>query len=232
MHLGILECHKPFLRHCDLDLWPSFKNNCVQSISPILLDVGIPNLGWWFLLGWRSGAYHFESLWPWHWLLASFLDFSCYITANFPQMCLMLDQFLWGHSSCLWHFLFMLFFFVCWFFLLFFSRIPSVCQTVWIQIRPDILSGLIWVHTVCKGYKQMTLVSKGLTLLRAHIPSWQINETLGRVSEIEIRLTRSIFWSAVSQWWSAWLETVGPQVQASPAQLCCVCEQDTVSWAA
>ena len=22
-----------------------------------------------------------------------------YITANFPQMCLMLDQFLWGHSS-------------------------------------------------------------------------------------------------------------------------------------
>ena len=33
------------------------------------------------------------------------LGFSClehisYITANFPQMCLMLDQFLWGHSSC------------------------------------------------------------------------------------------------------------------------------------
>ena len=31
--------------------------------------------------------------------------FSClehifsYLTANFPQMCLMLDQFLWGHSS-------------------------------------------------------------------------------------------------------------------------------------
>ena len=33
-----------------------------------------------------------------------FLGFSClehisYITANFPQMCPMLDQFLWGHSS-------------------------------------------------------------------------------------------------------------------------------------
>ena len=57
-----------------------------------------------FLLGWRSGAYHFGSLWPWHWLLASFLGLSClenisYITANFPQMCLMLDQFLWGHLS-------------------------------------------------------------------------------------------------------------------------------------
>ena len=76
-----------------------FKNYCIQSISPILFDVGIPNLGWWFLLGWQSGAYHFESLWPWHWLLASFLVFLCYITAIFPQMCLILDQFLWGHSS-------------------------------------------------------------------------------------------------------------------------------------
>ena len=76
-----------------------FKNYCVQSISAILFDVGIPNLGWWFLLGWRSGAYHFESLWLCHWLLASFLGFSCYITAIFPQICLMLDQFLWGHSS-------------------------------------------------------------------------------------------------------------------------------------
>ena len=31
------------------------------------------------------------------------------------------------------------------------SGIPLECQTVWIQIRPDILSGLIWVQTVCKG---------------------------------------------------------------------------------
>ena len=36
--------------------------------------------------------------------LASFLGLSClehisYIKANFPQMCLMPDQFLWGHSS-------------------------------------------------------------------------------------------------------------------------------------
>ena len=76
-----------------------FKNYCVQSISPILFDVGIPNLGWWFLLGLRSGAYNFEPFWPWHWLLASFLGFSCYIIAIFPQMCLVLDQFLWGHSS-------------------------------------------------------------------------------------------------------------------------------------
>ena len=36
------------------------------------------------------------------------------------------------------------------------------CQTVWIQIRPDILAGLIWVQTACKGYQQMTLVGKEL----------------------------------------------------------------------
>ena len=28
---------------------------------------------------------------------------------------------------------------------------PSEGQTVWIQNRPDILSSLIWVQTICKG---------------------------------------------------------------------------------
>ena len=40
------------------------------------------------------------------------------------------------------------------------SGIPSVKQ---FGSRPDILSGLIWVQTVCKGYQQTTLVSKELT---------------------------------------------------------------------
>ena len=43
------------------------------------------------------------------------------------------------------------------------SGIPSKCKTVWIQIRPDIMTGLIWVQTVCKKYHQMTLVGKDLT---------------------------------------------------------------------
>ena len=38
------------------------------------------------------------------------------------------------------------------------SGIPSECQTGWIQIRPDIMSGLIWVQTVYKGYPQTALV--------------------------------------------------------------------------
>ena len=49
------------------------------------------------------------------------------------------------------------------FFSIFFSNnlsgIPSECQTVWIQIRRDVLSGLIWVQTICKGYQQTTKVA-------------------------------------------------------------------------
>ena len=37
------------------------------------------------------------------------------------------------------------------------SGIPSECQTVWIQIRPDILSGLIRVQSVWKGYQHTRL---------------------------------------------------------------------------
>ena len=30
-------------------------------------------------------------------------------------------------------------------------------QTDWIQIRPDVLSGLILVKSICNGYRQTTL---------------------------------------------------------------------------
>ena len=33
---------------------------------------------------------------------------------------------------------------------------------IYIQVRPDILSGLIWVQTVCKSYRQTTLEGKEL----------------------------------------------------------------------
>ena len=47
------------------------------------------------------------------------------------------------------------------------SGTPSAYQTVWIQIRPDILSGLIWVQTICNGYQQMILVGKELSCMVA-----------------------------------------------------------------
>ena len=42
------------------------------------------------------------------------------------------------------------------------SGILSECQRVWILIRPDVLSRLIWVQTVCQGYQQTTLAGKEL----------------------------------------------------------------------
>ena len=44
------------------------------------------------------------------------------------------------------------------------SGIPSECQTVWIQIRPEIILGLILLQTVCKGYQQTTLLGKELNM--------------------------------------------------------------------
>ena len=37
----------------------------------------------------------------------------------------------------------------------------SESQINWIQIRPDILLGLIWVQTVCKDYQQTTELAAG-----------------------------------------------------------------------
>ena len=39
------------------------------------------------------------------------------------------------------------------------SGIQSECQMVWIQIRTDIWSVLIWIQTVCKGCQQTTKVA-------------------------------------------------------------------------
>ena len=38
---------------------------------------------------------------------------------------------------------------------------PSGCQTAWIQIRTDILSGIIWIQAVCKGYQQIAKFAAG-----------------------------------------------------------------------
>ena len=44
--------------------------------------------------------------------------------------------------------------------LLFSKKEYDQCQTVWMKIRPDILSDQIWVQTFCKGYQQKTLADK------------------------------------------------------------------------
>ena len=43
---------------CDLDLWPSFSYNCVQNISLIIFELGIPNLVCGCIFGLWSVMYH------------------------------------------------------------------------------------------------------------------------------------------------------------------------------
>ena len=43
------------------------------------------------------------------------------------------------------------------------SEIQLECQTVWIHIRPDVLSGLIWVQNVFKSYQQTKYLCHGLS---------------------------------------------------------------------
>ena len=50
------------------------------------------------------------------------------------------------------------------FFQNFFEKTIRV-ETVWIQVRHDILSGLIWIQTAYKGYQQTTLIGKELTFV-------------------------------------------------------------------
>ena len=42
----------------------------------------------------------------------------------------------------------------------------SGIATEWIQIRQSILSGLIWVQTICKDYQQKTLADEELVVIK------------------------------------------------------------------
>ena len=44
----------------------------------------------------------------------------------------------------------------------------SHCRTVWIQIRTDRISALIWIQTVCKGLQQITKVATSKSRVKNH----------------------------------------------------------------
>ena len=103
-----------------------------------------------------------------HWLKVQSRWFKNYI---FAKKC-MFDQLLDFHILLL-LFLYTLLLchillFGCWIF-----SIASGCQVVWIQIRPNILSGLIWVQTVCNlGYQQTTKVPPSGQRVRYKTTFW------------------------------------------------------------
>ena len=63
-----------------------------------------------------------------------------------------------------------------------FQKYYCNCQIVWIQIMPNILSGLNWVKTVCKDYQQMT-ASACCVIFRAFIVACFFKKMLFRKFE-------------------------------------------------
>ena len=58
------------------------------------------------------------------------------------------------------------------------AGISSGCQIVGIKIRPNILSGLIWVQTVSKSYQQTTLGDELISKDRQLNMSLLVKETI------------------------------------------------------
>ena len=63
-------------------------------------------------------------------------------------------------------------YFILWVLDFWIPSLASGCQTVYIQIRPDVLLGLIWVQTVCKGYQQITKVATSWQRIKYRTTSW------------------------------------------------------------
>ena len=79
-----------------------------------------------------------------------------------------------------------------------FKNTIRVCQTVWIQIRPNILSGLICVQTVCKSYQQTTLGDKELInpcLVNKHATS---KDSRFKVVTADVQVNMSLSWLQIA----------------------------------
>ena len=110
MHLGMPECHKPFLGHCDLDLWPSFQELlCPEHISYIIwcrnpkFGVEIPlGMAEWCIQFWVILTLTLTS----GFISRFFLLYYSYLSSNVScARPIPLGAFV----TCLWHFLFLAF---------------------------------------------------------------------------------------------------------------------------
>ena len=108
MHLGMPECHKPFLGHCDLDLWPSFQELlCPEHIFYIIWCRN-PNFGMVIPLGMAEWCIPFWvtlTLTLTSGLISRFLVlYYSYLSSNVSYARpIPLGAFV----TCLWHFLFL-----------------------------------------------------------------------------------------------------------------------------
>ena len=107
MHLGMPECHKPFLGHCDLDLWPSFQELLFPEHISYIIWCRNPKFGVVIPLGMAEWCIQF-------WVILTltltsgfisrfFLLYYSYLSSNVScARPIPLGAFV----TCLWHFLF------------------------------------------------------------------------------------------------------------------------------
>ena len=91
------------------------------------------------------------------------------------------------------------------------SSMLSECQTAWNQIRPDLLSGLIWVQTVCKDNQRTqsvyTCIYKRQTYIATSGQRAQLGLThFGRWSNCRIHGSCTAFFKVQITSESAFLE--------------------------
>ena len=126
MHLGMPECHKPFLGHCDLDLWSSFQELlCPEHISYIIWCRN-PNFGLVIPLGMAEWCIPFWvtlALTLTSGLISRFLVlYYSYLSSNVSYA---RPMPLRAFVTCLWHFLF-IFLFIKVFVIAVFERSDSI----------------------------------------------------------------------------------------------------------
>ena len=122
MHLGMPECHKPFLGHCEYDLWPSFQELlCPEHISYIIwcrnpkFGVVIPlGMAEWCIPFWVTLTLTLTSD-----LISRF--FVLYYSLLSSNVSYARPIPLGAFVTCLWHFLFLFGDFFCGFFCFSFS---------------------------------------------------------------------------------------------------------------
>ena len=114
MHLGMPECHKPFLGHCEYDLWPSFQESlCPEHIS---YSIWCRNPKFWVVI----------PLGMVEWCIPFWVTLTLALTSGLISRFFVLYYSLLSSNvsyarpiplgafvTCLWHFLFMMNLLVC-----------------------------------------------------------------------------------------------------------------------
>ena len=98
-------------------------------------------------------------------------------------------------------------------------------QTAEVRFSCHLKCSSLRLNNDFNGKRMQKCIRKGINIFKMFV-SGDILSILSNIRS-EIMFLRLTWGSTLAQWWSAWLETEGPRVRASPESLSCVLEQDT-----